>query len=127
MDWYEVLNGAILQVVQLALIVAIAYLGNLARKYVKNQTAKETLTLVEDSAKRAVTVVTQTYVDEARKNGEWNEDTARVAFELALMHAKETINEDAIKIAQKVTGDAEAYLAQLLEQEVKKQKEGIWE
>lgn len=122
MDWIEVLNNIILQVVQVALVLAIGYVVNLVRLKTENAKVREALAMVEDAAKRAVTVVTQTYVDEVRKGDGLSKETAAEAFDRAMAEVYMTVNEDALEIATKVTGDIHSYLRQLIEEQVKLQK-----
>lgn len=123
MTWLDIFNGVLLQVVQVAAIFAIGYVMTLLKKRTDDARVLEALQMVEDGAKRAVTVTTQTFIDEIKKAGALTEDTARQAFDRAYAEVIMTVNEDALRIADKVTGDVHSYIRQLIEEQVHLQKE----
>lgn len=125
MSWTEIISNIITQVVQLAIIALIGYIGNFLRIKIKNDKVKKAFQMVEEAAKRAVSVISQTYVDNIKKANNWTIENADEAFRLAIDKAKQSIDEDAKEIVREVTGDFHQYLADLIEAQVYLQKEGL--
>lgn len=123
MTWNEIFLGAIILILQPFLIYLVRRATVYLDTRIEDVRIKEALKLVQEAAERAVTVTTQTYTDEVRKAGKWSAATAREAFDRAFAEAYMTINEDTKELAGKVTQDFNDYLCQLIEEQVKLQKE----
>ena len=123
MSWIDVLSAIILQVVQVGAIALIGYAFAWLSKKSKTEQVKSALAMTEDAAKRAVAVTAQTFVDGIKGTKEWDSEAAQAAFELATLHARDALSEDAKKIIMASVGDINAVLAQMIEEQVHAQKE----
>ena len=70
----------------------------------------------------AVTYVSQTYVDELKKNEAFTEENQKIAIEKALEVAKQQLTQKALDFISAAYGDITQYLTSLLEAEVRNQK-----
>lgn len=123
MTWIDVLSAVILQVVQVGAVALIGYAFAWLAKRSKTDQIKSALAMTEEAAKRAVTVTSQTFVDGIKGTDKWNKDAAVTAFEIAMLHARDGLSEDAKKIIMASVGDINAVLAQMIEEQVHAQKE----
>lgn len=70
----------------------------------------------------AVAATTQTYVDNIKKSGSFDEDAQRQALAMATATLLDSLSQGAKDYIQKHFGNPEAYLTSQIEAEVKRQK-----
>lgn len=89
---------------------------------VDNDTAKKYIYLITDTITNCVIATNQTYVDSLKKEGKFDEEAQKVAFEKTLNAVLDILSEDAKIYIKETTGDLNTYLSQMIEAEVNKNK-----
>lgn len=119
MDWNTILSDIIISVVGLVSTGLFALVAYLIRKYVKDKGMADALVELTALAKKAVLLVSQTYVDAIKKGGVWNEETKAKAKELALETLMSDLTPELLSYVQGKTEDVKAWLGDLIESQVK--------
>lgn len=119
MDWNTILSDIIISVVGLVSTGLFALVAWLIRKYVKDKGMADALVELTALAKKAVLLVSQTYVDAIKKGGVWNEETKAKAKELALETLMSDLTPELLSYVQGKTEDVKAWLGDLIESQVK--------
>lgn len=89
---------------------------------VDNDTAKKYIYLITDTITNCVIATNQTYVDSLKKEGKFDEEAQKIAFEKTLNAVLAILSEDAKTYIKETTGDLNTYLSQMIEAEVSKNK-----
>ena len=89
---------------------------------VDNDTAKKYIYLITDTITNCVIATNQTYVDSLKKEGKFDEEAQKIAFEKTLNAVLAILSEDAKIYIKETTGDLNTYLSQMIEAEVSKNK-----
>lgn len=92
------------------------------KQMINNQHAQDTLDQVVGMVLNCVVAVNQTFADELKKKGEFNEEAAKAAFAMCKDMAVKMLSEDAKKIITNIYGDVDTYLDTLIESTVKQVK-----
>lgn len=92
-------------------------INNLDSDVAKKYTAMITNTVID-----CVIATNQTYVEALKKQGKFDEDAQKVAFEKTLNAVLGILTEEAKNYIKETTGDLNLYLSQLIEAEVNKAK-----
>ena len=93
-----------------------------SKEKIENEKISSTLNNVVVMVLDVVTSVNQTFVDELKKNGEFNKKAAKEAFNKSKETALKMLSEDAAEIITMVYGDIDVYLDTLIEATVKQLK-----
>ena len=80
---------------------------------------------IAKAVENAVLFTSQTYTDEAKLHGTFDEAKQKEALLIALNMAKKTLTEEAKDFAEMAYGDLTEYLIMQIEAEVKAQKEEV--
>ena len=119
MSIHEVLSLAIPTLLTAIVIPLLIGIGNAVKNYVKAKTDNAKLDKYIDQANdaiiTAVAEVMQTFVTTMKNSGQWNEENARKAFELAKYKAIEIMGAEALNILPAVVGDFQAWLTAKIE------------
>lgn len=89
---------------------------------VDNDTAKKYIRLITETITNCVIATNQTYVDSLKKEGKFDEEAQKTAFEKTLNAVLTILSEDAKVYIKETTGDLNTYLSQMIEAEVNKNK-----
>ena len=89
---------------------------------VDNDTAKKYIYLITDTITNCVIATNQTYVDSLKKEGKFDEEAQKIAFEKTLNAVLAILSEDAKIYIKETTGELNTYLSQMIEAEVSKNK-----
>lgn len=92
------------------------------KQMINNQHTQDTLDQVVSMVLNCVIAVNQTFADELKKKGEFNEEAAKSAFAMCKDMAIKMLSEDAKKIIANIYGDVDTYLDTLIESTVKQVK-----
>ena len=92
-------------------------INNLDSDVAKKYTAMITNTVID-----CVIATNQTYVEALKKQGKFDENAQKVAFEKTLNAVLGILTEEAKNYIKETTGDLNLYLSQLIEAEVNKAK-----
>jgi hypothetical protein len=129
----ETLNGILLNLLYAFLIAAIPICGAgikaVSAKVVEYYTTKSKseqlnniLVDITNFGADAVTYVMQTYVDSLKKQGKFDEEAQKEAFNMAMESAKQFISDESQELFESVYGNLEDYLEMVIEAKVKELK-----
>ena len=129
----ETLNELLMTIIQAVIIPAIpivvTYLVKLLKAKteqtatkISNELVRQYLQEAIDSVLQAVTYVSQTYVDSLKKQGKFDAEAQKIAFNTAKDIALQLLTEDAKNLIADLYGDLTVWLDTKIEQTVKEQK-----
>ncbi len=122
----EILLDVLSALVTFVLVPLLSWGGVELVKWLSTKTKNEKLQKYIDDATTAVVVavseVTQTYVDTLKKEGKFDKDAQKLAFELAKEKALILINDNSKKAINTIYNDFDYWLNLIIEQKVKEQK-----
>lgn len=122
----EILLDVLSALVTFVLVPLLSWGGVELVKWLSAKTKNEKLQKYIDDATTAVVVavseVTQTYVDTLKKEGKFDKDAQKLAFELAKEKALILINDNSKKAINTIYNDFDYWLNLIIEQKVKEQK-----
>ena len=87
-----------------------------------NDVAKKYTVMITNTVIDCVIATNQTYVETLKKQGKFDEQAQKVAFEKTLNAVLGILTEEAKNYIKETTGDLNLYLRQLIEAEVNKAK-----
>lgn len=87
-----------------------------------NDVAKKYTEMITNTVIDCVIATNQTYVEALKKQGKFDEQAQKVAFEKTLNAVLGILTEEAKNYIKETTGDLNLYLSQLIEAEVNKAK-----
>lgn len=125
MDQQTVLN--IIEVVITSVFVPLLAWGVKAltdwlKSKTENATLEKYINLASDAVKTAVTATTQTYVDSLKKQGKFDAEAQKIAFDKTLATAKSLLTETALNAINTAYGDVNAWLSSKIESTVAETK-----
>lgn len=125
----ELLNTIMTAVVLPLLIALSGYLVAYLRKKaaeatanIENQTIRFYIEEATDAVLQAVTYTAQTYVDSLKKQGKFDEEAQKIAFNTAKNIALQLLTTEAKQMIEDLYGDLMLWLETKIEQTVKEQK-----
>lgn len=122
----EILLDVLSALVTFVLVPLLSWGGVELVKWLSTKTKNEKLQKYIDDATTAVVVavseVSQTYVDTLKKEGKFDKEAQKLAFELAKEKALILINDNSKKAINTVYNDFDYWLNLIIEQKVKEQK-----
>lgn len=89
---------------------------------IDNENLNKYITIATDAISMAVLTVSQTYVDELKRQGKFDKQAQEVAKQMAIDKAKSLITEEAKNAVTLLYGDFEAYLNSQIEALVRENK-----
>lgn len=95
---------------------------------VKNDTARQILFEIDEAFSTAVTATSQTYVDQLKRDNNFNKDKQEIALKKAKETFKAVISSEADQLLHTMyttQESLEAYITAKIEEKVKVQKEGF--
>ena len=87
-----------------------------------NDVAKKYTEMITNTIVDCVIATNQTYVEALKKQGKFDENAQKVAFEKTLNAVLGILSEEAKNYIKETTGDLNLYISQLIEAEVNKAK-----
>lgn len=87
-----------------------------------NDVAKKYTAMITNTVIDCVIATNQTYVEALKKQGKFDEEVQKVAFEKTLNAVLGILSDEAKDYIKETTGDLNLYLSQLIEAEVNKAK-----
>ena len=129
MDWLDLLQ----QIFEVCLIPAIGILTAFFIKWLKakeievldkidNDTADKYVALLFDTISVCVSATTQTYVETLKKEGKFDVEAQKIAFQMTLEAVMAVLTDEAKVYLTQIYGDLSAFIATKIEAEVKAQK-----
>ena len=126
MNWTEVLKNLFELVVYPVLSIGgiyLTYLISVKIKELKQKTNDDTinkyLDMLNETIASAVLATTQTYVEALKKEGKFDAEAQKVAFQKTYEAVMKVLTTDAIKYITASVGDLETYITNKIEAEVK--------
>lgn len=128
----ENMTAILTTIIQVVIIPAIPVLVTYLVKYLKAKTEQTTTKIdnelirmylqeAADAVLQGVTYTTQTYVDTLKKQGKWDEEAQKIAFNTAKDVALKLLTEEAKQMITDMYGDLTVWLDTKIEQTVKEQ------
>lgn len=122
--------GSILQAVIIAVIPIITtYIINFVKAKAtkikldtEDQFLFSTIDMIEDIVERVVTYVSQTYVDGLKKDGQFNVEEQKIAFNMAYDRIVQFIDDEHKAFLESIFGNFRDWISVLIESAVNKQK-----
>lgn len=129
MDWMTILKN-IFELVIFPLILAggiyLIYLASVKIKEIKqktdNDTAKKYLDMLDNTIAKSVLATTQTYVESLKKQGKFDLDAQKIAFEQTYDAVMNILTDEAKKYLTTLVGDLNTYVTTEIEANVKLNK-----
>ena len=126
MDWMNVLEQVFELVVYPVLSITGIYLTYLISVKIKelkqktnDETAKKYLDMLNETISNAVLATTQTYVESLKKQGKFDAEAQKIAFQQTYEAVMRVLTADAIKYITTSVGDLETYITNKIEADVK--------
>ena len=129
MEWIVILQQ-LFEVVIIPLIgvltgILIKYINSKANEAIaatENEQTQKYIALLDGTITSCVLATTQTYVDSLKKQGKFDEEAQKIAFEMTYNAVLNVLTEDAKKYLTAFYGDLGAYMTNKIEAEVKNTK-----
>ena len=126
MDWMNVLKQFFELVVFPVISIGGIYLTYLISVKIKelkqktnDDTAKKYLDMLNDTIANAVLATTQTYVEALKKEGKFDAEAQKAAFQQTYEAVMKVLTAEAMKYITESVGDLETYVTNKIEAEVK--------
>ena len=87
-----------------------------------NQLIDTTISLIEGVITKAVTFVSQTYVDALKKDGRFSVEEQKIAFSMAYNRVMELVSEEQQELISGLFGNFADWVSMLIESAVREQK-----
>lgn len=132
MEWMEIL-AQFMQLVLLPLlgalttflVVLIKRKGDEIAAKTDNELQKKYVEMLTTTIADCVSATSQTYVESLKKQGAFDAEAQKKAFEMSYNAVFRVLTEDAKEYLNAVYGDLEAYVTQRIEAQVKATKEEV--
>jgi hypothetical protein len=115
----DTLNSILQSLITLVIIPAVIALGKAAFDYIRTKTHNaqldKYLDMANDAIVTAVAETMQTFVTTLKNSGQWDEEAAKKAFDMAKQKAVEIMGAAALRALPEIVGDFEAWLTSKIE------------
>ena len=126
MDWMNVVASLFELVIYPVLSIGGIYLTYLISVKIKelkqktnDDTSKKYLDMLNDTIAAAVLATTQTYVEALKKEGKFDAEAQKKAFQQTYEAVMKVLTEEAVKYITTSVGDLETYVTNQIEAQVK--------
>ena len=126
MDWMKVLEEIFNLIIYPVLGVTGIYLTYLIKVKIdelkqktKDENARKYLDMLNETIAAAVLATTQTYVESLKKEGKFDLDAQKSAFQQTYDAVMKVLTDDAKKYVVTIVGDLETYVTNKIEAQVK--------
>lgn len=117
------------KIFELCIIPILGVLTNYIIKYInakaqelqaktKSELEAKYVRMIDDTITKCVKTTNQTFVDSLKKQGKFDDEAQREAFQKTLDAVIEMLSQDAIDYINEITSDTRLYLTQLIESTV---------
>lgn len=125
MDWMVILSQLFEIVIFPLLSIGVVYLISLIKTKIQELKQKKNndlyhkyLGMLEDTVVSCVLATTQTYVDSLKKQGKFDAEAQKIAFEMTYNNVMAILADDAKEYLQNAIGDLEIFVNNKIEAEV---------
>ena len=129
MDWlellYDVLKVCIIPMLGILTAYVVKWLKAKEEEVlikVENDYADKYIAMVFETVRDCVSATTQTYVESLKKQGKFDAEAQKTAFQMTYDAVMNVLTEDAKECLASIYGDITVYLTNRIEAEVKAQK-----
>jgi uncharacterized membrane protein len=129
MDWTNVLSQIFELIIYPVVSIAGIYITYLISTKIRdlkqksdNETTKKYLDMLDVTIQNTVLATTQTYVDSLKKQGKFDAEAQKIAFEQTYDAIMKVLTDEAIKYITASVGDLETYVTNKIEANVKLSK-----
>lgn len=129
MDWlellYDVLKVCVIPMLGILTAYVVKWLKAKEEEVlikVENDYADKYIAMVFETVRDCVSATTQTYVESLKKQGKFDAEAQKVAFQMTYDAVMNVLTEDAKECLASIYGDITVYLTNRIEAEVKAQK-----
>lgn len=126
MDWTEVLKQIFELIIYPVLGIGGLYLTFLIKVKIselkqksKDDVTKKYLDMLNTTIANAVLATTQTYVESLKKQGKFDEEAQKIAFQQTYDAVMKVLTEEALKYITESVGDLNTYVTNQIEAQVK--------
>jgi hypothetical protein len=114
-QFFEIVAPYLIPAIVAALGVVTKALWDWLKAKTKNAALDKYMDRANDAVLTAVAETMQTFVTTMKNEGQWNRETARKAFEMSLIRAKEIMGLAVLQALPEVVGDLEKWLTAKIE------------
>ena len=132
MEWlellYDILKVCIIPLLGVTTTYIVKYLKSKEKEIndkLDNDTAEKYISMLSFTIQECVTATTQTYVESLKKQGKFDAEAQKTAFEMTYNAVLNVLTEDAKDYLTAVYGDLGAYMTNKIEAEVQNTKNEI--
>ena len=129
MDWlellYDILKVCIIPLLGVTTTYIVKYLKSKEKEIndkLDNDTAEKYISMLSFTIQECVAATTQTYVDSLKKQGKFDAEAQKIAFEKTYQAIMAILTEDMKEYLASIYGDLQVYITNRIEAEVKLQK-----
>jgi hypothetical protein len=129
MDWlellYKILEVCLIPLLGIATTFLIKWLNTKKEEVlmkIDNEMADKYVAMVFETIATCVSATTQTYVDALKKEGKFDAEAQKIAFEKTYKAVLSTLTDEAKEYLAALYGDLQSFLTARIEAEVKAQK-----
>lgn len=117
-ELFELVVFPLLSIGGIYLIILTSVKINEIKQKTKNETSQKYLTMLNDTITATVLATTQTYVEALKKEGKFDIEAQKIAFQKTYNSVMTTLTEEAKKYITEAIGDLNAYVTNRIEAEV---------
>ena len=115
----DALINVLISIASLAVVTGIGYLFTVIRKNLNPDDKIYTFTMViENAINQAIRYTNQVFVDELKKNGNFDDEARKKAFTITKKYAEEMITDKSKKFIENTYGNLDTYLKTKIEEGV---------
>jgi hypothetical protein len=114
-QFFEIVAPYLIPAVVAALGVVTKALWDWLKARTKNAALDKYMDRANDAVLTAVAETMQTFVSTMKNEGKWNNETAKKAFEMSLLRAKEIMGAAVLQALPEIVGDLEKWLTAKIE------------
>lgn len=115
----DALINVLISIASLAVVTGIGYLFTVIRKNLNPDDKIYTFTMViENAINQAIRYTNQVFVNELKKNGNFDDEARKKAFAITKKYAEEMITDKSKKFIENTYGNLETYLKTKIEEGV---------
>lgn len=129
MNWLEIVSKIfevciipLLGIISFYVVQYIRIKGSEIIEKVESDTSRKYLTMLQETVCEVVVETNQVYVEALKKEGKFDLEAQKKAFEMSYDKVLEIMNEESVEYLGEMVGDLQSYITTLIEAEVNKNK-----
>lgn len=129
MNWLEIVSKIfevciipLLGIISFYVVQYIKIKGSEIIEKVESDTSRKYLTMLQETVCEVVVETNQVYVEALKKEGKFDLEAQKKAFEKTYDKVLEIMNEESVEYLGEMVGDLQSYITTLIEAEVNKNK-----